>query len=105
MSYTAFKSDHSKAAPLCGSFVFLCLVFLMLSRVFIAASLVREPAIGLIKWLRPKGLKVCSYEERCAEFKNQTLKKSAGTLKCYLRCNTPLGRHYLKIALKWGVSL
>ena len=37
--------------------------------------LVREPIIGLIKWLRPKGLKVCSYEENCAEFKNQTLKK------------------------------
>ena len=30
--------------------------------------------IGLIKWLRPKGLKVCSYVEKCAEFKNQTLK-------------------------------
>ena len=38
--------------------------------------LVREPAIGLIKWLRPKGLKVCSYVEKCAEFKNQTLKKN-----------------------------
>ena len=35
--------------------------------------LVREPAIGLIKWLRPKGLKVCSYVEKCAEFKDQTL--------------------------------
>ena len=32
--------------------------------------LVREPAIGLIKWLRPKGLKVCTYVEKCAEFKN-----------------------------------
>ena len=30
--------------------------------------LVREPVIGLIKWLRPKGLKVCSYVEKCAEF-------------------------------------
>ena len=37
--------------------------------------LVREPAILLIKWLRPKGLKVCSYVEKYAEFKNQTLKK------------------------------
>ena len=37
--------------------------------------LVREPVIGLIKWLRPKGLKVCSYVEKCSEFKNQTLKK------------------------------
>ena len=30
----------------------------------------QEPVIGLIKWLRPKGLKVCSYVERYAEFKN-----------------------------------
>ena len=37
--------------------------------------LVQEPVIGLIKWLRPKGLKVCSYVEKCAELKNQTLKK------------------------------
>ena len=35
---------------------------------------VRETVIGLIKWSRPKGLKVCSYVEMCAEFKNQTLK-------------------------------
>ena len=28
---------------------------------------------SLIKWLRPKGLKVCSYVEKCAELKNQTL--------------------------------
>ena len=40
-----------------------------------AWEIVREPVIGLIKWLRPKGLKVCSYVEKCAEFKNQTLKK------------------------------
>ena len=32
-------------------------------------------AIDLIKWLRPKGLKVCSYVEKCAKFKSQTLKK------------------------------
>ena len=37
--------------------------------------LVREPAILLIKWLRPKGLKVWFYVEKYAEFKNQTLKK------------------------------
>ena len=37
--------------------------------------LVREPAILLIKWLGPKGLKVCSYVEKYAEFKNQSLKK------------------------------
>ena len=34
---------------------------------------VREPVIGLIKWLIIKGLKVRSYVEKCAEFKNQTL--------------------------------
>ena len=49
---------------------------------------VREPAILLIKWLRPKGLEVCSYVEKYAEFKNQSLKKSAGTQKCYARRNT-----------------
>ena len=36
---------------------------------------VREPAVGLNMWLRPKGLKVCSYVEKYAEFKNQTLIK------------------------------
>ena len=42
-----------------------------------------------IKWLRPKGLKMCSYVEKCTEFKNQTLKKLAGTKKCYVQRNTP----------------
>ena len=28
-------------------------------------GIVKEPIIGLIKWLRPKGLKVCSYAEKC----------------------------------------
>ena len=46
-------------------------------------------AIDLIKWLRPKGLKVCSYVEKCAKFKNQTLKKSAGKQKCHVQRNTP----------------
>ena len=50
--------------------------------------IVREQVILLIKWLRPKGLKVCSYVEKYAEFKNQTLKKSAGTQKCYAKRNT-----------------
>ena len=54
-----------------------------------AVLIVREPEIGLIKWLRPKGLKVCSYVEKGAEFKNQTLKKSAGTQNCYAQRNTP----------------
>ena len=40
-----------------------------------ACVLVREPAIGLIMWSRPKGLKVCSYVGKYAEFKNQTLIK------------------------------
>ena len=52
-------------------------------------QLVREPAILLIKWLRPKGLKVCSYVKKYAEFKNQTLKKTAGTQNCYVQRNTP----------------
>ena len=52
------------------------------------AQIVREPAILLIKWLRPNGLKVYSYIEKYAEFKNQTLKKSAGTQNCYARRNT-----------------
>ena len=32
---------------------------------------------------------IFSYAEKCAEFKNQTLKKSAGTQKCYAQWNTP----------------
>ena len=43
----------------------------------------------LIKWLGPKGVKVCSYIEKCAEFKYQTLKKMVGTQKCYAQLNTP----------------
>ena len=38
------------------------------------SMLVQEPVIGLIKWLGSKGLKVCSYVEKCAKLKNQTLK-------------------------------
>ena len=49
--------------------------------------IVEEPAIPLIEWLRPRGLKVCSYVEKYADFKNQTLKK------------------ILKLALKWGCTL
>ena len=41
----------------------------------VSLPVVREPAVGLMKWLRTKGLKVCSYVEKYAEFKNQTLKK------------------------------
>ena len=46
--------------------------YLLLSNVI---DIVREPAVGLIMWLRPKGLKVCSYVEKYGEFKNQTLIK------------------------------
>ena len=45
--------------------------------------LVREPVIGLIKWLRPKGLKLFSYVECVLNSKIKLLKKSAGTQKCY----------------------
>ena len=42
---------------------------------FHLGHIVHGPEIGLIKWLRQKGLKVCSYVEKYVEFKNQTLKK------------------------------
>ena len=53
--------------------------------------LVREPAILLIKWLRPKGLKVCSYVEKYAEFKNHTLKKNRLVHKNAMRSGIPRG--------------
>ena len=37
----------------------------------------------IIKRLGPKGLKLCSYVEKCVKLKNQSLKKSADTQKCY----------------------
>ena len=46
----------------------LCDCFIVL------VNIVREPAILLIKWLRPNGLKVCSYIETYAE-KIKFLKK------------------------------
>ena len=64
--------------------------------------IVQEPVIGLIKWLRPKGLKVCSYVEKCAVFKNQTLKKVGWYTKVLCTKEYPRGMQYLKIALKWG---
>ena len=64
--------------------------------------LVGEPVIGLIKWLRPKGLKVCSYVEKCAEIKNQILKKNRLVHKSAMRNGYPRGMQYLKIAQKWG---
>ena len=56
---------------------------------FIVELVVREPAIGLIKWLRPKGLKMCSYVESVLNSKFKLLKISAGTQKCYMQRNTP----------------
>ena len=70
---------------------------------FCANFIIRGPAIGLIKWLRTKWLKVCSYVEKFAEFKNQTLKISPGTQRCYAQRNTPGGRQYLKIAQNGGI--
>ena len=67
-----------------------------------AMVLVRELVIGLIKWLRPKCLKVRSYVEKCAEFKNQTLKKIGWYTKVLCATEYPRGMQYLKIALKWG---
>ena len=54
--------------------------------------------------LGPKGLKVCSYVEKCAEFKNQTLKKPAGTQKCYAQ-RMPLGYAISQNSAKMGVPL
>ena len=64
--------------------------------VFDGNEIVREPVIGLIKWLRPKGLTVFSYVEKCAELKNKTFQKSAGTQKCYAQRNTPGVCNYSK---------
>ena len=65
------------------------------------AVIVREPAILFIKWLRPKDLKVFSYEEKYAEFKNQTLKKNRLVHKNAMPTEYPGGRQFLKLALKW----
>ena len=65
-------------------------------------GIVREPAVGFIMWLRPKGLKVYSYVEKYAEFENQSLKKLAGTQCCYGQRNT-LGVTSSEISLKMGV--
>ena len=66
--------------------------------------LVREPVIGLIKWLRPKGLTMCSYVEKCAEFKNQTFKEIGWYTKVLCSTEYPRGMQYLKNA-KRGVPL
>ena len=66
------------------------------------SQLVREPAILLIKWLRPKGLKVCSYVEKYAEFKTKNLKKIGWYTKMLCAAEYPRGKQFLKLALKWG---
>ena len=64
--------------------------------------IVREPVIGLIKWLRSKGLKVCSCVGKCAEFKNQTLKNIGWYTKVLCATEYPRGMQYLKIAQNGG---
>ena len=49
-----------------------------------------------------KRLKVCSNAEKCAEFKNQTLKKIGRYIKVLYAMEYPRGMQYLKIALNWG---
>ena len=55
----------------------------------VTSIIVRVPIIGLIKWLRSKGLKVCSYVEKCAEFKNQTFKQIGWYTKMFAQRNNP----------------
>ena len=62
----------------------------------------REPAVSLIMWLRPKGLKLYSCVEKYVEFKNQSLKNSSGTQSCYAQRNTPEVTSS-KISLKMGL--
>ena len=52
-----------------------CYVRILRQYILWYTVVVQELAIGLIKWLIPKGLKVFSYVEKYAEFKNETLKK------------------------------
>ena len=66
--------------------------------------IVHEPVIGLIKWLRPKGLKVCSYVEKCAKFKNKTLKNRL-VHKNAMRNGLPLGYAIYQNGAKMGVPL
>ena len=61
--------------------------------------------IGLIKWLRPKGLKVCSYVEKCAEFENQTLKKNRLVHKSAIRDGIPPWYAISQNSAKIGVPL
>ena len=63
-------------------------------KIHVSSTIARVPAIGLIKWSRPKGLKVCSYVKKSVlNSKIDVLQKSAGTQMCYGSHNTP-GRGY-----------
>ena len=64
--------------------------------------LVQETAIPFIKWLRPKGLKVCSYVEKYADFKNRNLKKIGWYTKMLCATEYPGDMQFLKLALKLG---
>ena len=69
------------------------------------SQIVREPVLGLIMWLRPKGLKVCSYVEKYAEFKNQTLKKIGWYTKVLCANRIPPGYAISQNSAKMGVPL
>ena len=60
---------------------------------------------ALIKWLRPKGLKVCSYAEKCTKFKNQTLKRIRLVHKSAMRNGIPRGYAVSQNSAKMGVPL
>ena len=68
-------------------------------------QLVREQAILLIKWLRPKGLKVWSYVEKYAKFRNQTLKKNWLVHKNAMRSGTPPGSAISQISTEMGYPM
>ena len=66
---SCFQDKRKFHSPLCRFFQLKRVSHLVVSHAITANQIVREPIIGLIKWLRPKGLKVYSYVEKCAEFK------------------------------------
>ena len=55
--------------------------------------------------MRPKGLKVCSYVEKCAEVKNQTLKKIGWYTKNAMRNGIPPEYAISQNSAKMGVPL
>ena len=72
---------------------------------FVLTHIFKEHVIGLIKWLRSKGLMVYSYVEKCAEFKNQTLEKNGLVLKSAMHNGIPLGYAISQNSAKIGVPL